>query len=651
MKYFKGTDNTQNDVEKIVGEIINITTGLTYFNNGVLLDVPKKGHNKYTIDSVEYDVRPTYGVVIVWKNPSSSVLNMIDSKCAEMYATLQAKHGNVHIIPGAVGSTQYLLMTNNTKTDGLTSVGFIKEPTINLSTIGANYNFIWNITDTNLIPVSNYNAKKFNVIEKLSSLSAIIYDCRGALDLPDGFRSADYPDVSNFIAHKNQLVLNKEIYLSARSGITLEIAHLNGYNDVNKNIFVLLKHDLHFAKWSDIEEHIYERIENNLSFTEQINKGLLDFSKPTKSVKPTKSTKITKTTAPVKSTKSVKPTKSTKITKTTAPVKSTKSVKPTKPTGLLRQYKAREDTKIHDDRINADNEQDDQDDRDEHDTVINTKTSTNKTNTNKTSTSKTNTDTGKDTNTGKTYKCFITGIPIYEDCYVLDIYSRIVEEIIPEEELDDYLSLYPNTEVIDKEKEEKENIKTKTTKKITNYYNNTFATDGLDINEVKRNMLDTIQFQYEEEEKKLSSRKKSTKKKKTNANSGEIKVRRELLFNKPRCILVSPFFVHYMHKKKYIVDPKTGLGDNILVFEQMTKTKTTLYRTFCPVTLKQTIDQLDISDLHKKVLHFINQGKLTLSSTCNMAMSDSNIESIKPTTNHLLNSSDGKIKFINALEY
>ena len=231
----------------------------------------------------------------------------------------------------------------------------------------------------------------------------------------------------------------------------------------------------------------------------------------------------------------------------------------------------------------------------------------------------------------------------------MDIYSRIVEEVISEDELDDYLSLYPNTEVIDEEKEEKKNIKAKNKKMITDYYNNSVTAGMSDINEVKRDTLDTIQQQSEE---KLSSRKKSTKKKKTDATDGKIKVRRELLFNKPRCILVSPFFVHYVHEKKYIVDPKSGIGgDNIFAFEQMTKTKTTLYRTFCPVTLKQTIDQLDISDLHKKVLHFINQGKLTLSSTCNMAMSDSNIESIKPTTNHLLHNSDGKIKFINALGY
>ena len=45
MKYLKPNDDEKLNMYIIVGEMINITTGIEYFINGKLQDEPKKGYN------------------------------------------------------------------------------------------------------------------------------------------------------------------------------------------------------------------------------------------------------------------------------------------------------------------------------------------------------------------------------------------------------------------------------------------------------------------------------------------------------------------------------------------------------------------------------------------------------------------------------
>lgn len=56
----------------------------------------------------------------------------------------------------------------------------------------------------------------------------------------------------------------------------------------------------------------------------------------------------------------------------------------------------------------------------------------------------------------KNFKCAMTGIPLYDDCYVIDIHKREVTKTIPESEL----SNYPNATVVSSEVKRKKSYRT-----------------------------------------------------------------------------------------------------------------------------------------------------------------------------------------------
>ena len=178
-----------------------------------------------------------------------------------------------------------------------------------------------------------------------------------------------------------------------------------------------------------------------------------------------------------------------------------------------------------------------------------------------------------------TYRCFITNAPIYDDCYVFDIKSRIVVEVIDEKCLQDY----PNAQVID----------------------------------------DTYVNPPTEEETPNTKPKKKTKpikaatpqiiKRGTQTTIKTIKIKYTKHYDTPRCILVSPYYAHLMDS----IDP-------VREFEYATDTQVVVYRTKSPISTLDAIKYSNAPAITKKILELLyNSAYITAAKT--LRCSDNNI--------------------------
>ncbi len=134
------------------------------------------------------------------------------------------------------------------------------------------------------------------------------------------------------------------------------------------------------------------------------------------------------------------------------------------------------------------------------------------------------------------YTCAVSGMPIYDDCYVFDIVEQEIELSVEESELDNY----PGAVKI----EEKESTDT------------------------------SVVFRKETD------------------SSNECKIKYiKKYHDDPKCILISTYFMHM-----------AGITSPVSYFETMTKTKILVYRTKCPITVHQIIQESTAPELLKKML-------------------------------------------------
>lgn len=227
------------------------------------------------------------------------------------------------------------------------------------------------------------------------------------------------------------------------------------------------------------------------------------------------------------------------------------------------------------------------------------------------------------------YKCFMTGLPIYEDCYVFDIYEQQLEIYIEKKDL----VKYPGATVVEDDSEPEPDTKTKPKPKPksikkkknrgaggaraipVNGNESESLSDSSDDEAAEESKLATADAPAEIEEKTYTRGRKSSKKtpaKKPPVKKAEtkpnavirrgqqypveyVKIRYVVEYNEPKCILVSPFAVHRM-------------GCNLEVFEKLTGTKAMIYRTVCPVTLYTVIEEAKVSNVKRKILHAFNIG-------------------------------------------
>lgn len=222
--------------------------------------------------------------------------------------------------------------------------------------------------------------------------------------------------------------------------------------------------------------------------------------------------------------------------------------------------------------------------------------------------------------------CFITGIPIYGDCYVFDIYRQQIEEMINEDDLDKY----PNAKVITEEMEAEEKEICELLKSgrhnvnPNDPYYYAFPSEKEDIKELLRAkraakaigakaigakgkkkvaQSDTDADQDDEPEKKKSQTPKILKRGvKISKQVKMIKIRYWKDYDTKRCVLISSWYMHLAIK-----NGKNVIYDKVNHFENMSGCRVVVYRTFCPVTCEQVITESNATDLDKKIMLAICQ--------------------------------------------
>ena len=521
MKYFKATKGDyKNSLRIIAGEVINITYGITYYKDGIILDKPIPRHNTYEIDGVEYDITQIIGSILIIDDTNPDLLGIsykLHKEFLSLYDEVLKKHNltTLRLPSGKDGTTQYILFNDVVSKQQQGKIGFktVKSGTLYDESLTSIYDdFTWWIhSNIKNMPVTFNYCKHSNYIRNehlIISANLIILDFNNFYNLKHGYRCINLPSLENLTLYSENRILTKPILYSKYSGISIEIMKYSFNKKLKRNFFIdsVYYKNIKFAKWEWIQPYLYNRIEDtDIDPFKQILNGILDH-----------------------------------------------------------QAYESESTSY-------------KDSRDVHGG---------------------NSDSRGDVHGGNSdsrYKCFLTGLPIYEDCYVFDIYQQYITEQIPVHKLADY----PNAVIItDKDLES-----TASKSNVSRPRASTRNVAGDARNTAKKSQKNQII---------------------TNANVEFITIKYLKTYNTPKYILISPIFIHNIcgiiastvskYQDEVISARPIGINNwnecryqALAVFEIITKTKALLYRTFCPVTLKTTIDELDAPNINKDILHSLNK--------------------------------------------
>ena len=110
-------------------------------------------------------------------------------------------------------------------------------------------------------------------------------------------------------------------------------------------------------------------------------------------------------------------------------------------------------------------------------------------------------------------------------------------------------------------------------------------------------MSGLIQIEHQENDLESEHKSMETKEEPT---VQYVKIKYTHIFTTPKCLLISPWYMHFANKKSYSFDP-------VSYFESTTNTKLLVYRSYCPTNVEQIIESLNTTDLHKKILKELDQ--------------------------------------------
>ena len=493
MKYYAKTDANAL-IKRVIGEMVNITLGETYFNDlGELLSTKKPNHNTYIIDTVEYQIYPNIGFVYVLDANDQLFITL--KQCIEFMfheaVRLVASRFDIRDVPNTINITTQYLSVINTKSALLQNITFAYNVAPQADV--GNSSFSWRIIHGNM-PIGHYTNSKTHIY----SLSSIVVDFINCISLPDGFRHSDFPSYKNYV--KGNKIHPNAIDFHPSYGIHRELA--KHYPNVSKPYKTpvfgsITNRKIYLVKWKWLRFYSMNP-ESNVSYYDQIKMGLLD-TEPSEEV----------------------------LT-----------------------------------------------------------------------------------------NCFATNMPIYDDCYVFDIKSRMVEEIINEEDLPKYPGAILISMMDDEEKEIKgaalehfESSKAPEPNKVRIKPSKApEPVENPEPSEAPEPDEDvSVEFVDKKVAKKTSKIAKKTAKptkkalpkiikRGTSEPAKMIKIVYKREYRTQRCILISPYYVHLMDS-----------NDQIRKFESLTGTEVMVYRTKAPTTTLEAIKNSNACENTKEILTLLYQ--------------------------------------------
>ncbi len=203
-------------------------------------------------------------------------------------------------------------------------------------------------------------------------------------------------------------------------------------------------------------------------------------------------------------------------------------------------------------------------------------------------------------------KCVLTGIPIYEDCYVLDMYTQNVRSTVSHEELQQYLAdgyriVEEVIQATNPKKKTKpaidihsENNKKRQSRKSRGSQSTTQTTRSINVNQSDTNQPDTNQPDTNQPDTNQPTNLTSAETEMKNNDALRHKkylIEKTIEYSEPIHIVISPYAMHCLER-----------NNGASLFEGLTASQVIIYRTFSPRTFKSVVESLDAASTYKNLL-------------------------------------------------
>lgn len=269
MRLFKPGKSQQHDMERMVGEVINIAFNMKFYDDAVFQKNPTKDYNMYTVEGITYRVQPSMvnlflngGILPAdFKSKFSAIYN-------KMMIPIIGYDPKIKFPLGAPGSTQFLLIEVESGPLEFPQIIVCEEIAPNIQVTGKFYCCIHSTT-TNVV-VSDLPNSGFGktVCEPelipATSLAAIIYDGNDSYVLPDGWRNIDFPAPKDYRKVQNGYMVEGPVLYDIFHGLHEWVALQSGVQKIRSmnakkehqtflhSEFPLHKYTLDWIAWEDV---------------------------------------------------------------------------------------------------------------------------------------------------------------------------------------------------------------------------------------------------------------------------------------------------------------------------------------------------------------------------------------------------------------
>jgi len=249
MRYFRSSKNVRQDAAIIAGEMINIMTGKTYYINGVQQEKPIAGHNKYTIDGLEYDIGVVMGHILLLHDTPIELATVVQQILTSVLLSNVYYYGS-----GWKITNQYVHCESKTEITPSDVNILIDQP------YAARYDplhlFTWYIKSGLQIDLALSTGPHEQGSYHLQAISTIILDNRDLLHIDHGLKQINYPNYKQYAAYRDGRLLSKVINIDPCAGIYFELASLY-YKDFStgglSTFAYKFDEPVYWIKWSEVK--------------------------------------------------------------------------------------------------------------------------------------------------------------------------------------------------------------------------------------------------------------------------------------------------------------------------------------------------------------------------------------------------------------